>query len=168
MPNRRNKVILKGHEQHFILLSFLTVMTALILLIGLVTGVMWIIDPMMLGGASLGDTIYVGAAGLGLLAATYYYTLRIDHRVSGPVFVLMRNMDRLGEGDLTTVMRLRQQDHLKEISDSFNRNVDLLRGRIENIKNTARAIQSSNGKADLNPLLGKLLEDLDKLKTEVG
>ena len=99
MPIRHNKIILKGFEQHFILLSFLTVMTALILLIALVIGIMWIVDPMLLGGASLEDTIYVAAAGFGLLAATYYYTLRIDHRVSGPVYVLMRNLDRLGEGD---------------------------------------------------------------------
>ena len=163
MPFRDNKMILKGFEQHFILLSFLTVVTGLVLMIAAVIGIMWLIDPMLLGGASLEDTLYVSALGFILLAATYYYTLRIDHRVSGPVFVLLRNLDRLGGGDLTAEMRLRQQDHLQEISDSYNQNIKSLREQLHGIKATARQLRDGG---DNKELIDQLVADLDKIKTE--
>jgi methyl-accepting chemotaxis protein len=143
----------------------LTVITALMLMIALVMGAIWIIDPFLLGGASLTDTLYVGAMGFALLAVTYYYTLRVDHRVSGPIFVLMRNMDRLGEGDLTTEMRLRHQDHLQEISASFNRNVAALCEKVDAARLTAEAIRSAGPDVEIKPLMDKLLADLGKIKT---
>jgi len=166
MPLRHNKIILKGFEQHFILLSFLTVVTALVLMIFLVIGIMWLIDPMLLGDASLEDTLYVGAIGFGMLAATYYYTLKVDHRVSGPVFVLMRNLERMGEGDLTTEMRLRQQDHLQEISDAFNKNMELVRNRVNKIKNITSALDDAELNAQTQSLVEQLKVELDSLKTE--
>jgi len=166
MNKRKNKVVLKGFEQHFILLSFLTVVTALILMVALIIGVMWLVDPLLLGGTSLQDAVYVGIVGFVLLAATYYYTLRVDHRVSGPVFVLMRNLDRVGEGDLTTEMRLRQQDHLQEISATFNRSVAALRDQVQQAKLTAEAIRTTAQDAEIKPLADKLIAELDRIKTE--
>ena len=167
MNKRKNKVILKGFEQHFILLSLLTVVTALILMIALGIGAIWMYDPLLLGTTGLQDAIYFGITGFILLAATYYYTLRVDHRVSGPVFVLMRNLERVGEGDLTTEMRLRQQDHLQGISAGFNRSVGSLRDRIQQIKMTAEAIRTTGKSDEAGPLVEKLIADLDKIKTEM-
>lgn len=167
MKKRKKKVILKGFEQHFILLSFLTVITALILMISLVIGALWLIDPELLGGAGLEETLYVVAIGFILLAATYYYTLRIEHRVSGPIFVLMRNLERMGDGDLTSEMRLRHQDHLQEISASFNRNVAALRDQLQDVKLTAEAIDASSAHSEIKPLIEKLVTDLAKIKTEM-
>lgn len=167
MKKRKNIVILKGFERHFILLSFLTVVTALILMIALIIGVMWLLDPLLLGSTSLQDAIYIGIIGFVLLAATYYYTLRVDHRVSGPIFVLMRNLERMREGDLTTEMRLRQQDHLQLISASFNKSVEGLREHIQQVKVTAEAIRATAKDPELLPLVDKLVADLSKLKTEM-
>lgn len=164
---RYNRIILKSFAQHFILLSFLTVVTALVLIIFLIIGVIWLIDPMLLGDASLEDSLYVGVIGFSLLAVTYYYTLKVDHRVSGPVFVLMRNLDRMGEGDLTTEMRLRQQDHLQEISDSFNKNMGQVRERVSKVKNITMALEDTELDAQALSLLEQLKTELDGLKTEV-
>ena len=167
MPIRHHKIIMKGFEQHFILLSFLTVVTALVLIIFLVIGMMWLIDPMLLGDASLEDTLYGGAIGFGLLAATYYYTLKVDHRVSGPIFVLMRNLDRVGEGDLTTKMRLRHQDHLQEISDSFNKNIKQVSDKINKVKNITMALTETGLDTQAQSLLEQLKAELDGLKTDL-
>ena len=167
MHIRHNKIILKGFEKHFILLSFLTVVTVLAIMIFLVIGLMWFIDPLLLGGASLGDTLYVGAIGFCLLAATYYYTLKVDHRVSGPIYVLMRNLDRMGEGDLTAEMRLRQQDHLQEISESFNKNLALMRSRMDKLKNITSSLDGAVLDEKNKLLLDQLNKELDSLKTEM-
>ncbi len=164
MNQRKNAVILKGFEQHFILLSFLTVITALMLMVALVMGAIWIVDPLLLGGASLTELLYIGALGFAMLATTYYYTLRINHRVSGPVFVLMRNLERVGEGDLTTEMRLRHQDHLQEISASFNANIASLRERVDAVRLTAEAINTAGVDGEIKPLVEKLITDLDRIK----
>jgi len=165
MSNRKNTIILREFEKHFILLSFITVITALLLLVALIIGIVWLIDPVLLGENGLQQALYVGAAALVLLAITYYYTMRINHRVSGPIFVLMRNLERLGEGDLTTEMRLRHQDHLQEIIGSFNRNIGQLRSEIETIKAVASAIGSANKQDEIQPLLDKLNKKLSKIKT---
>lgn len=165
MPKRKNTIILREFEQHFILLSFMTVITALLLIVALIVGVVWLLDPDLLGEQGLQKALYVGSAALVLLALTYYYTMRINHRVSGPIFVLMRNLERLGEGDLTTEMRLRHQDHLQEITGSFNRNVGQLRSEIDTIKAVASAISSANNQQELQPLLDKLIKKLGLIKT---
>lgn len=165
MSKRKSTIILKEFEQHFILLSFMTVVTALLLIVALAIGVVWLFDPAMLGENGLQKAIYVGAAALILLVITYYYTMRINHRVSGPIFVLMRNLDRLGERDLTTEMRLRHHDHLQEITSSFNHNVGQLRSEIDTIKALASAISSANKQQELQPLLDKLSNKLNMIKT---
>jgi methyl-accepting chemotaxis protein len=165
MKVRQNKLILKGFEQHFILLSFMTVITALILLTALVTGMLWLIDPMLIGNATLEEAAYMGVIGVAIMAVTYYYTMRINHRVAGPVMVLMRNLDRLGEGDLTTEMRLRHHDHLKEVVESFNSNVSNLREAIRQIKNTANALKESPDPETAKKMIEQLCDDLEKLKT---
>lgn len=165
MSVRQNKLIMKDFEQHFILLSFMTVITALVLITALVVGVLWLVDPMLLGNATLEDALYTGVAGVAIMAATYYYTLRINHRVAGPVMVLMRNLDRLGEGDLCGEMRLRHQDHLKEVVASFNSNVSKLRESIGVVKESAMALKGQGKNEDVNQAIEKLCNELEKLKT---
>ncbi len=164
MNQRKKKVLLKGFEQHFALLSFLTVIAILMLMIALVMGLMWMIDPNWVRQADFNDILYVGALGFALLVLTYFYSIRIDRRVSGPMFVLKRNLDRIGDGDLTTEMRLRQQDHLQEISASFNSNIAALRDKVDAVRASAEAISSVATDGEIKPLVDKLMTDLDKIK----
>jgi len=163
---RQNKLILRDFQQHFILISFLTVITAIILLMSLILGALWLFDPAMLGDTTLEELFYVAGLGFVLLALTYYYTIRIEHRVSGPVFVLMRNLECLGEGDLTTEMKLRQQDHLQGIAESLNRNMSSMRQKMRGIKNTANMIEQTNESDAIQSLLKQLQRELDAFKTE--
>ena len=163
MKVRHNKVILRGFEQHFIFLSFITVITGLLLMLALIAGALWLIDPVLLGGVTPQQALYIAAAGFALLALIYY-TIRINHRVAGPVFVLMRNLERLGEGDLSTEMRLRQQDHLKEIADSFNRNVGSLRKQIQDVKECVHALQHASGVEEIRMLTERLQSLTDRIR----
>jgi methyl-accepting chemotaxis protein len=47
-------------------------------------------------------------------------TLFVSHKIAGPLFHLKKAMEKLGGGDFTVRMHLRQNDQLKEIADSFN------------------------------------------------
>jgi len=163
---RQNKLVLRDFQQHFILISFLAVITAIILLMSLIMGVLWLVDPAMLGGTSLEELFYVSGLGFIILALTYYYSIRIEHRVSGPVFVLMRNLESLGEGDLTTEMKLRQQDHLQGIAESLNRNVGSVRSKVFSIKNTVDMIEQTNENDAIQPLIKQLQRELSAFKTD--
>ena len=140
--------------------------TAIVLLMSLVMGALWLLDPAMLGGTTLEELFYIAGLGFILLALTYFYTIRIEHRISGPIFVLMRNLESLGEGDLTTEMKLRQQDHLQGIAESLNRNVDSVCKKMDQIKNTVNMIEKTNDNEAIKPLLKQLQRELSAFKTD--
>lgn len=49
-----------------------------------------------------------------------FITLRLSHRVAGPLVNLEKSFARVAEGDLTTRVQLRPRDELKDIRDAFN------------------------------------------------
>lgn len=49
-----------------------------------------------------------------------FITLKLSHRVAGPLVNLEKSFGRVGEGDLTTRVQLRPRDELKDIRDAFN------------------------------------------------
>ncbi len=49
-----------------------------------------------------------------------FITLKLSHRVAGPLVNLEKSFARVGEGDLTTRVQLRPRDELKDIRDAFN------------------------------------------------
>jgi methyl-accepting chemotaxis protein len=49
-----------------------------------------------------------------------FITLKLSHRVAGPLVNLEKSLARVSAGDLTTRVQLRPRDELKDIRDAFN------------------------------------------------
>lgn len=62
-------------------------------------------------------------------AATVFLTLFVSHKIAGPLYRLKKSMQELAEGNLTSDIKLRKNDQLRDIADTFNQMVDKLKER---------------------------------------
>ena len=62
------------------------------------------------------------------------FGLLYSHRIAGPLFNLKRVMERVGQGDLTTVMHIRATDEFHDVEAAFNTMVSGLNQKIEKIR----------------------------------
>lgn len=91
----------------------------------------------------------------------------LTHKISGPAFHLIRDLDRLKEGDLTVRTTLRKRDRLREISDAFNEAVAKLDEKMADIKSSADEMQAAGGETELpKDKLEKLKRAIGKFKTQ--
>jgi methyl-accepting chemotaxis protein len=56
--------------------------------------------------------------------------IRISHRVAGPMINIRRQIKKVGEGDLTTRIHLRQGDSLSVICDTLNQVIESIEGNV--------------------------------------
>ena len=84
-----------------------------------------VLDPMSATGWRITATIFIsGATFAALMAgALGIWSLFMTHRISGPMFVLNRNLEVLGKGRFPTHRPLRKKDEFKEIHETFWRAV---------------------------------------------
>ena len=63
----------------------------------------------------------------GLLTVSVFVgSLRRGHRTLGPIVNFRNSMKRVGEGDLSVRVKLRKDDHLLEVQESFNTMMDAI------------------------------------------
>ena len=63
----------------------------------------------------------------GLLTVSVFVgSLRLGHRTLGPIVNFRNCMKRVGEGDLSVRVKLRKDDHLLEVQESFNTMMDAI------------------------------------------
>jgi methyl-accepting chemotaxis protein len=64
----------------------------------------------------------------------FIHQVLITHRICGPLINFSHTFEKVGRGDLTRKVYLRQQDHLKLESQRINTMVEGLTGRVQQIK----------------------------------
>jgi methyl-accepting chemotaxis protein len=75
---------------------------------------------------------------------TIVMTLVISHRISGPLYRLKAMLGQLGEGDLSSVMRLREHDQLQQVAVVYNEAVEKINGKIKKAKNASSLDEVKN------------------------
>ena len=75
----------------------------------------------------------LGTIFLGILFVVFFGRF-YSNRIAGPLFNLKRVMQRVGDGDLSTIMRIRAKDEFHDMEASFNQMVDDLNQRMANVK----------------------------------
>lgn len=83
--------------------------------------------------------------------ATIVMTVLVSHKIAGPLFRLKVMLAGLGEGDVSTPMRLREGDQLQNVADAYNQAINKLNYKIKMLKNA--------------PTPAELKKELDKFKT---
>jgi len=158
MDNRRQTIIInkKFQYQHSLLVAALAVL--------LVNS--FIIVRMLVPGAqpldlSLATVFGLAAVEFALIAAIWYGCLKASHRIAGPVFVFTREIGRLGEGDLSARIALRDKDMFQPEAEQMNRSIAALRSRIEAVKALSNQLRTAHASgADINPILDQLSAEL--------
>ncbi len=74
-------------------------------------------------------SLVIASGSIFLLFLVVVRTVVLTHRTSGAAFNIKRCLDRVGEGDLDTTLRLRPKDNLMELQEPFNRMVESQRKR---------------------------------------
>ena len=163
MDNRRKTIVInkKFQYQYSLLIVALTIL--------LVNGYL-IFRALFPGQAPLaldtGTALVVAAVDALLLGAIWYGSLKASHRIAGPVYVFAREIGKLGRGDLTGRIRLRDKDMFKPEAQTMNASLVALGGRIEAIKEQFTELQKLKAEgADISPALKKLEEQLAVLST---
>lgn len=77
------------------------------------------------------------------VACMFVHGILILHRVAGPVYRIRRGLEALADGRLDEVMRLRQNDYLKDVAILYNDAVEKLRMDVEDARSETKAILES-------------------------
>jgi len=160
MNNRRQTIVInkRFQYQHSLLIAAAAVL--------LVNG--FIIVRLLVPGAQplylpTSMAVAVALVEFILIASIWYGCLRASHRIAGPVYVFAREISRLGEGDLSARIALRDKDMFQPEAEQMNKSLAALRARIEHVKdlyNQLQAMHSDGG--DIGPVMVLLAAELAK------
>ncbi|MDX1734212.1 MAG: hypothetical protein R3228_07590, partial [Halioglobus sp.] len=118
---------------------------------------------------SVNYAIGIGLVQLLLVLGIWYGSLKATHRIAGPVYVFKRELVRLGQGDLTARIELRDTDMFQEEALAINGSIDALRERVQRLKLRANQLQEAQSTGgDISNALGQLQADLAELLTSDG
>lgn len=102
------------------------------------------------------------------LVAGGFLALFLPQKIAGPIYRIEQCLKKIAAGDLTTEIKLRDNDTLKDLAGNTNDAVSSLRNQVHAVKEKqlelTTAVQSWN-KEQINRLLQQQQELLGKLKT---
>lgn len=159
MDNRRNTIVVnkKFQYQYALLIAALAVL--------LVNG--FLIVRLLVPGSTPLPLTSTGALALAtaellIIGAIWYSSLRFTHRIAGPMYVISRELGRLGGGDLTARIHLRERDMFRIEAEEINRSLAALSTRIVAAKGLCEQLQQTHSRGgDLGPLVDKLSSELN-------
>jgi len=166
MDNRRKTIVInkKFQYQYSLLIAAVAVL--------LVNG--FIVVRMLFPGEqalalTTGMAIGVAAVEFILITSIWYGSLKASHRIAGPVYVFAREIGKLGKGDLTANIKLRDKDMFQPEAATMNASIVALRTRISEVKAlTEKLNQAQSTGGDTNNIVKQLCEELSTFTTTSG
>ena len=158
MDNRRKTILINKpfQYQHSLLIAALAVL--------LVNG--FLIARLLFPGDSPLDMTFGQLTGLAvlellLIAVVWYASLKASHRIAGPVFVFVREIARLGNGDLNAKVVLRDKDMFQPEAQQINQSIAALGTRLSAIRQLADQLKLAreNGN-DTGPIVEQLVAEV--------
>ena len=163
MDNRRKSIVInkKFQYQYSLLIAALAVL--------LVNG--FIIVRLLFPGEqalALSTSMAAGLAAIEfiLVASIWYGSLKASHRIAGPVYVFSREIAKLGTGDLTARIALRDKDMFQPEAAAMNASIVALRAKISTVKKLAEQLQKAQtASEDIGHIVDTLSSELATFNT---
>ena len=163
MDNRRKTIVINKKFQY----QYSLLMAALAVL--LVNG--FIIARLLFPGEqalALSSPMAMGLAAVEfiLVASIWYGSLKASHRIAGPVYVFSREITKLGTGDLTASIALRDKDMFQPEAAQMNAGIAALNMRISAIKDLATTLRQAQDKgSDTSDIVRELTQEITTFTT---
>ncbi len=90
------------------------------------------------------------------------------HRIAGPTIALKKALNKVGDGNLTVILRFRKRDFNQDIPECFNENIEKIRQQIMEVKQLGQQLSEeipSNHQS--YKTVEKLNDQLDRFSTQV-
>ena len=105
---------------------------------------------------------------LGISLAGMIVFILLSHRIAGPLYRFEKALEQLKDGDLTTVVHLRNTDQLLELQNSLNSFIETLAKRMSVIKTKLEETQEALAQTKDPDLISKLKQKLNDIKDEIN
>lgn len=99
--------------------------------------------------------------------AALILTLMFSHKISGPLFNINREVEKMGAGDLSQRVKIRADDQLQHLGSSIDEMRESLRKRIRDLQTEWARFekQAASLTADQQKQAQKIKKSLDEFKT---
>ncbi len=73
--------------------------------------------------------------------ATIFVTLRVSHKIAGPLYRFKKVMEALGMGDFSNNFKIRRLDQLQDLADEFNAMITKTRAELKTLKDSFASLK---------------------------
>lgn len=165
MENRRKTVVINSRFQYQYALVAAAATVLLLNLFIIASTLMPNYHGFLLSGW---HTLLVALIEILLIVGVWWGSLVTSHRIAGPVYVFVRELEAMSEGDFTARVHLRRQDLFQSEADAINQSIEILQGRIHRLKEIVADIERhpTVGYAAGTPdHIARLKAELEQFKT---
>lgn len=104
----------------------------------------------LLNDTLIANLIYTGLITIIIISiAAIALTLFASHKIAGPLYRLEKNVEVIGDGDLTLETRLRENDEITGVADALNEMTKNLRSNMMDIRNRLEDIKRNSEEIEL-------------------
>jgi len=141
MQSRRKKIVInqKFQQQYALAIVALTVVVANIFII-----LQSLIPSEQQLELSTGAAWAIGLFEIALVLGVWYGALKATHKVAGPIYVFVRELKRVGAGDLSARIALREKDMFREEATAINAGLEQLEIKVETVQKAATALRQAH------------------------
>ena len=163
MDNRRTTIVInKKFQYQFALL--LAAMAVLFLNGFLIMRILFPTEQAL--DLSMPTIVAIAAVELLLISCVWYWSIKASHRVAGPMYVITREIDKLGSGDMTARVNIREKDLFQPEAQRMNESIAALRAKIVTVKTLAEKLEhaQANG-GNTGEIVSEIVSELSEFNT---
>jgi methyl-accepting chemotaxis protein len=164
MENRRQTIVI---DKKFQYQYSMLVVAIVVLAVNLFVTIQMLYpsdQPLVMGMMS---AMGLAAIELILIAGVWYGSLKSSHKIAGPIFVFSREVSKLGQGDLTAHIKLRNNDMFQGTAEDMNKSFSALRAAVVTLKELSKQLEETQSQGgDTGELIRSLQARLSNLTTE--
>ena len=165
MNNRRSMVVINGRFQYqYALLA----VVATVLFVNLFVIINAVLPNAQGFPFSTKQTLLLAIIEVILIGGVWWGSLISSHKIAGPIYVIVRQMEKLAEGDLTARIKLRRKDIFQDEAVTINNCIEALQEQLHEVRRITREIEqlADQSSEKRTRLIAQLSQALSSFKTE--